>query len=187
MGGVATDRRGRTSLAGLWAAGEVACTGAHGANRLASNSLLEAAVYAARVAEDIKALPVITEPLPEPAASTSRMEQLTDASLERSLRKLMSHHVGVVRDATGLKQALREIARIERAASRMPQLRNMTTAALMITAAALKREESRGGHYRSDFPNTDPKQATRTYLTLDDARQIAAEAGKAHAPELAVA
>jgi L-aspartate oxidase len=187
MGGVATDGRGRSSIAGLWAAGEVACTGAHGANRLASNSLLEAAVYAGRVADDIKALPVITEPLPEPAASTDRMERLTDASLEQSLRKLMSDHVGVVRDAKGLKQALREIARIDRAASRMPQLRNMATAALMITAAALKREESRGGHYRSDFPKTDPRQATRTYLTLDDARRIAAESAEAHAPELAVA
>jgi L-aspartate oxidase len=187
MGGVATDARGRSSLAGLWAAGEVACTGAHGANRLASNSLLEAAVYAGRVADDIKALPVITEPLAATAASTDGMERLTDASLERSLRKLMSHHVGVVRDANGLKQALREIERIERAASRMPQLRNMATAALMIAAAALKREESRGGHYRSDFPRTDPKQAARTYLTLDDARRIAAEADDVVASELAVA
>ena len=94
----------------------------------------------------------------------------------------MSANVGVVRDGDSLKAALRDIVRIERIAARMPQLRNMATAALMVTAAALRREESRGGHYRADFPDTDPKQATRTYLTLDDARRIAAET---EAPELA--
>jgi L-aspartate oxidase len=171
MGGIATDANGRTSLAGLWAAGEVASTGAHGANRLASNSLLEAAVYAARIAEDIGG-----QSLPATAAVAAALGTETavdDAVRAQAMRKLMSSHVGVVRSGDGLRLALRKIAELERDAARLPQLRNMATAALLITAAALRRTESRGGHYRSDFPNTDPRQATRTFITLDEARGIA--------------
>jgi L-aspartate oxidase len=175
MGGVATDANGRTSLDGLWAAGEVASTGAHGANRLASNSLLEAVVYAARIAEDIgrlrpppKPVRAIEVPLGTTPVATS------DPAREQVLRRLMSSRVGVIRDRDGLSHALTEIARIERECARVPQLHNMTTAALLVTAAALRREESRGGHYRSDYPNADPAQQKRTFLTLDDARAIAA-------------
>jgi L-aspartate oxidase len=174
MGGVATDANGRTSLDGLWAAGEVASTGAHGANRLASNSLLEAVVYAARIAEDIGQLPpqkpmrFVEAPRGTTPAATS------DPVREQALRRLMSSHVGVIRDRDGMRRALTEIAGVERTWSRIPQLRNMATAALLITAAALQREESRGGHYRSDYPNVDSAQAKRTFLTLDDARAIAA-------------
>jgi L-aspartate oxidase len=174
MGGVATDANGRTSLDGLWAAGEVASTGAHGANRLASNSLLEAVVYAARIAEDIGQLPspkpmrFVAAPLGTSPAATS------DPAREQALRRLMSSRVGVIRDRDGMRHALAEIAGIERTWSRIPQLRNMATAALLITAGALQREESRGGHYRSDYPKTDPAQQKRTFLTLDDARAIAA-------------
>ena len=75
-----------------------------------------------------------------------------------------------------MRHALTEIAGIEREWSHVPQLRNMATAALLITAGAMQREERRGGHYRSDFPKTDPKQAKRTFLTLDDARRIAEQA-----------
>jgi len=99
----------------------------------------------------------------------------------------MSADVGVIRDAAGLRRALGGIARLERDAQSLPQLRNMATAALMVTAAALKREESRGGHYRSDFPKTDPKQARRTFLTLADARRIAATAETVRVGELAPA
>ena len=173
MGGVATDANGRTSLEGLWAAGEVASTGAHGANRLASNSLLEAAVYAARIAEDIAGLPPAVRPLPAPNGPA--LSAPADPAREEGLRKLMSAHAGVIRDADGLKHALREIARLERASAGTPQLRNMATAALLVTAAALRRTESRGGHYRSDFPKIDPKQAKRTFITLKDARNIAAD------------
>jgi L-aspartate oxidase len=188
MGGVATDATGRTSLDGLWAAGEVASTGAHGANRLASNSLLEAAVYAARIAEDIGGL-----------APSRRAQSATDAdppvagpaiidpAREHALRQLMSAHVGVVRNGAGLRHALVEIARLERDSARVPQLRNMATAALLVTAAALRREESRGGHYRADFPKTDPAQARRTFMRLADARAIAAAAETAGTPELAPA
>jgi L-aspartate oxidase len=97
---------------------------------------------------------------------------------EQALRKLMSAHVGVVRTGDGLKRALRKIADLEREAAHLPQLRNMATAALLITAAALRRTESRGGHYRSDCPDTDPRQATRTFITLDEARGIARPGGE---------
>jgi L-aspartate oxidase len=177
MGGVRTDANGHTSLDGLWAAGEVACTGAHGANRLASNSLLEAAVYAARIAEDIGGLasaPAVSGATLAGAAGRA----VTDAVREEALRQLMSAQVGVVRTGQGLRHALARIASLERDAARLPQLRNMATAALMISAAALRREESRGGHYRSDYPQSDPRQAQRTFITLDQARGIAASVGE---------
>jgi L-aspartate oxidase len=180
MGGVLTDANGRTSLDGLWAAGEVASTGAHGANRLASNSLLEAVVYAARIAADIARLPAS----PPSVAIVGGVSQIvTDPARERALRQLMSANVGVIRDRAGLMRALDEIARIERDCARMPQTRNMATAALMVTAAALKREESRGGHFRSDFPQTD-LPARRTFITLDEARAIAGAVSDVAAPEL---
>jgi L-aspartate oxidase len=174
MGGVATDANGRTSLEGLWAAGEVASTGAHGANRLASNSLLEAAVYAARIAEDIGGLSLPDTAARSLLAPLGVEAVVNDAVREQALRNLMSAHVGVVRNGDGLKHALRKIADLERDAAHLPQLRNMATAAQMITAAALRRTESRGGHYRSDWPKTDPKQAQRTFMTLDEVRGIAA-------------
>ena len=152
MGGVATDAHGRTSLEGLWAAGEVASTGAHGANRLASNSLLEAVVYAARIADDIAGL---AESRPSVATAGDMNQTVSDPARERALRQLMSASVGVIRDKAGLTRALSEIARIERESRHLPQTRNMATAALMVTAAALRREESRGGHFRSDFPKRD--------------------------------
>jgi L-aspartate oxidase len=181
MGGVATDARGRTSLEGLWAAGEVASTGAHGANRLASNSLLEAVVYAARIADDIAGL---AQSRPSIATAGDVNQTVSDPARERALRQIMSARVGVIRDKAGLTRALNEIARIERDCARLPQSRNMATAALMVTAAALRREESRGGHFRSDFPKTDAGQAQRTFITLDEARRIA---GGVTADELAVA
>jgi L-aspartate oxidase len=171
MGGVAVDPHGRSSVSGLWAAGEVACTGAHGGNRLASNSLLEAVVFGARIAQDIAGLQL------KPAAC-SRMEDSagTSESPERDneLRKIMSSYVGVIRNAEGLAHALTEIARIERNAS-SPVLRNMAITALLIAAAAWKRRESRGGHYRSDYPQPNAV-ARRNFMTLDGAREIAERA-----------
>ena len=178
MGGVWTDARGRTSLAGLWAAGEVASTGVHGANRLASNSLLEAVVFAARVAQDLGARPLA-------ASGMARVERFLrqplhdaggapDAAALARLRALMTRHVGVVRDGDGLGRALAEIAGIERAAA-PGVLRNMARAALLVTASALARRESRGGHFRSDYPDADPAQARRSRITLAQAREIAAD------------
>ncbi|HKA72939.1 MAG TPA: L-aspartate oxidase [Xanthobacteraceae bacterium] len=180
MGGIAVDARGRTSLAGLWAAGEVASTGAHGANRLASNSLLEAVVFAARIAEDIGGLP------PRAGARQDLVEigapVLPPPADETELRQLMTAHVGVIRTDAGLAHALREIGRIERE-SASPALRNMAVAALVIAAAAWRRRESRGGHYRSDHPAADAAQGQRTFLTLDQARALARQATEGrHAP-----
>jgi L-aspartate oxidase len=179
MGGVKTDECGRTSLNGLWAAGEVASTGAHGANRLASNSLLEAVVYAARIAEDISSLPDSPRLADPPSLPRDARQRVSDPARERKLREIMSTHVGVIRDRSGLRRALSAVARIERESAHLPQTRNMAMAALMVTAAALKREESRGGHFRSDFPRADPKHAKRTFMTLDDARDIAASVAPA--------
>jgi L-aspartate oxidase len=177
MGGIAVDQRGRTSLAGLWAAGEVASSGAHGANRLASNSLLEAVVFAARIAEDIKA----TEPgRDKTALDATDGAQRSPVENEGALRKLMSAHVGVIRDRQGLARALAGILQIERTAQ-SHALRNMATAALLVTAAAWRRRESRGAHYRLDYPATDPAQAQRTFITLDEARHIAENAALAPA------
>lgn len=177
MGGILTDANGRTSLDGLWAAGEVASTGAHGANRLASNSLLEAVVFAARIARDITGL----VPLPQaqhgwPKSSTPKIpEQPESAGDEKKLRLLMSEHVGVIRNGAGLARALAEISALE-ARAKSSVVRGMATSALMIAAAAYARTESRGGHFRSDFPNTDPAQALRSFFTLDEARAVAAHA-----------
>jgi len=172
MGGVRTDAHGRTSLGGLWAAGEVASTGVHGANRLASNSLLEAVVFAARVAEDIAgSMPGA----PTRSSSGADVRPAFPVLSVSELRAIMTRHVGVIRNGKGLAKALAGISRIEREAQ-SPSLRNMATAALVIAAAAFARRESRGAHERSDYPRTDPAQARRTFLTLADARRIAADA-----------
>jgi L-aspartate oxidase len=178
MGGVAVDARGRTSVAGLWAAGEVASSGAHGANRLASNSLLEAVVFAGRIAQDIAQMPPPRKAAPIAAGAEAGVASAQ--ADDSALRALMSADVGVIRNEEGLSRALAQIARIERTAT-SPTLRNMATAALLVTAAAWQRRESRGAHYRSDYPGTDPAQARRTFITLDDARTIAERAALASA------
>ena len=180
MGGVAVDERGRTSIPNLWAAGEVACTGVHGANRLASNSLLEAVVFGARVAQDIRSMALKAPIAPGKKDFVSAVRQ---AVQDDELRQIMARHVGVIRDAEGLARALADIARIERTATSRA-LRNMATTALLIAAAAWKRRESRGGHYRSDYPQPDPAQANRTFLALEDARAIAARAAARPVPAL---
>lgn len=173
MGGIATDVRGRTSLAGLWAVGEVASTGLHGANRLASNSLLEAVVFGARVANDIrKLLPhdrvghfVVPHRIPgsgRAADTASRKEAM------QTLRNIMTTHVGVQRSSRGLKKALAELKALEKSNANDRVLSNMLLAARLITAAALLRRESRGGHYRVDYPQTNPALAQRTFITLAD-------------------
>jgi L-aspartate oxidase len=179
MGGVHVDGAGRTSLDGLWACGEVACTGAHGANRLASNSLLEAVVFAARVAEDIHGLlpnHKMTRWLGSAEGGAPTAPEEDDETI-RILRATMSRHVGVVRDAAGLTTAL---ARIEHLSHRPhgPQVTNALIAAKLVAAAALARRESRGGHYRSDYPHLDPERAVRAYMTLDQADAAAEAATK---------
>ncbi len=186
MGGVWTDARGRTSLPGLWAAGEVASTGLHGANRLASNSLLEAAVFADRIASEISGtlLPGGFEdwqPLPDMVtpANPQRSDSLTVARL----RKLMATKVGVVRDGAGLKEALAELATLSIECDGI-DCANMLVAARMITAAALAREESRGGHCRSDCPTASPAFARRSLMTLEEVDTIIRKALTGNAPSV---
>ncbi len=173
MGGLMTDARGRTTLPGLWAAGEVACTGVHGANRLASNSLLEAIVFGARIAADI-----LAAPLPEPpprGPDIDAPETAQDEPIIEELRDLMSACVGVVRDGAGLARALTDIRRLAAQATNRNS-RNAFTTALMIASAAFARRESRGAHYRSDYPQPVEALARHSRMTLEEAERIAQEA-----------
>ena len=171
MGGISVDERARTSLPGLWAIGECASTGAHGANRLASNSLLEAVVFGARAAADVSHVALQARALTA-IAPQGRAAPLSPDALA-SLRHTMTMNVGLERNAAGLRQALETIARIECAGNNDADLRNMTATATLIAAAALRREESRGGHFRSDFPAPSEAWRHRTFLTLEDAQTAA--------------
>ncbi len=172
MGGIAVDARGRSSIDGLWAGGEVSSTGAHGANRLASNSLLEAVVYAGRIAEDIAGR-VIPAPRRLPAESSAPRNGALPALSERDLRAMMTSHVGVIRDGNRLAEAVRAFARLERDAGSLA-LRNMATAALLVAASAFMRRESRGAHDRADHAGENPALAHRTMTTLAAAGDLAA-------------
>jgi L-aspartate oxidase len=170
MGGVQTDLDGRTSLPGLFAAGEVACTGVHGANRLASNSLLEGLVFGARAG---RAMSAAQRQLPEDGAVESEHQQAAarsshgDGSIDAArVQALMWQHVGLFRQRGGLEAALAELepawaslsARLRNGEVRDAagwQTANLLTVARLIARAALRREESRGGHYRSDFAERD--------------------------------
>jgi L-aspartate oxidase len=145
MGGIAAGTDGRTSLPGLFAVGECASTGVHGANRLASNSLLEAAAFGRRTGRAAALeTPGVGETLPVTVAPDLSPDAL------QALRNAMSDGAGVVRDAAGLGATLAVVARLEAAAPGALPL----VAARLIAEAALARRESRGGHYRSDYPAT---------------------------------
>jgi L-aspartate oxidase len=163
MGGVKTDVHGRTTLPSLYAAGEAACTGVHGANRLASNSLLEGLVFGVSTADTMVAEAPLAEPGSMPAVQAAMAGATSDAATERwitELRDLMWKYAGLLRDAAGLHEAQRALASL---ATSMPkglsrralEARNLHTVAELIVAAALGREESRGAHYRNDFPQRD--------------------------------
>jgi L-aspartate oxidase len=172
MGGVETDLDGRTSVPGLYAAGEVACTGVHGANRLASNSLLEGLVFGARAAAAMRgpvaaarprSAEVVAWPVPEARPN------IVPAAFE--VRDLMWRQAGLLRDRTGLARAVARLlgwtgalaaARPKNAGD--PEFRrvdSLVTVGLMLARAALRREESRGGHFRADFPSRDDLHWTR--------------------------
>lgn len=167
MGGVVVDQQGHTTLDGLWSAGEAACTGLHGANRLASNSLLEALVYGASAGEgasreaaamaDSFSPPLLHNPSAKPM-----VEPLDLADIRNSLKSLMWRNCGVRRDGDGLREAADDIERWRRYV--LPrqfadptgwELQNMLCLARLMIRAALTREETRGSHFRTDFPQTN--------------------------------
>ncbi|MFI7481350.1 L-aspartate oxidase [Kocuria sp. M1R5S2] len=187
MGGVATDDRGRTGVRGLYAVGECAATGVHGANRLASNSLLEGAVFGARTAD------VLAADLRRPVAGTARLvvrgaepgllaapsEQGADFD-RGTFQAAMWAGAGVLRDRAGLEALDRHLAGLRTPAARpVPgapaparaelENRNLLTVGRAVVAAALHRTESRGAHFREDFPAPDPEQARRTAWRLERA------------------
>ena len=174
IGGVATDAAGRTSLPGLWAAGEVTATGLHGANRLASNSLVEGLVYGAACGRGAgmaaaampSSLTVPAIPRPERVAKPDGF--LDAADVTNSLRALMVRKMGIVRDHANLTDALSDIQfwcnyvlGREFDSRAGWELQNLLTVARLMTEAALTREESRGTHYRSDYPKRDDDQWLR--------------------------
>ncbi len=164
MGGVVTDLAGRASLSRLYACGEVSRTGVHGANRLASNSLLEGLVFAERVARDLATVPPAeTTNLP---AGGWRVPLLTDRGAAQvaadSVRRIMWDGAGIVRTAKGLRTCVEEIITIgQRLPDGATEETNMVDTALLIAEAALLRKESRGGHFRKDFPKAKRKWQRR--------------------------
>jgi len=181
MGGVRTDLEGRTSLPGLYAAGEVACTGVHGANRLASNSLLEGLVYGARAAQDmreqLRAESKRTAGASPQVAGASGNGQAGDVEkFIQKVQSLMWEHVGVVRDGKALQQVVLELRVLQERAPSLGDRRsneavNILQAGLLIARSALAREESRGAHYRLDHPlKNDVKYRKHSVVTGDNIR-----------------
>jgi len=158
MGGVWSDLEGRSTVAGLYAAGEVACTGVHGANRLASNSLLEAVVFGLRAGRAMRC-----HAHESISGNPGRPAILAPITTERAVRELTWEHCGIVRDRTGLETAINTLGRAEWEPAKPTlariELRNIHQVAALIAECALWREESRGAHYRTDFPEKRPEFA----------------------------
>jgi L-aspartate oxidase len=191
-GGVRTDRHGRTTVPGLYACGEVACTGVHGANRLASNSLLEGLVYAERIAADIAAgraadgpSPRVPAPAPEPAGPG---HPLLPPEARLALQRIMTEGAGVVRSAASLRTAAERLERLrtevlaafdEHGKTAEPgvdtwEATNLLCVARALVAAALLREETRGCHWREDHPERDDDAWRRhVVVTLTPGRTLA--------------
>jgi L-aspartate oxidase len=159
MGGVATDAWGRATLDGLSAVGECASSGAHGANRLASNSLLESVVFAHRIADRLRESESASDTHTQPTTIPPMLPQEARAEL----RGLMQTHAGVVREGAGLSHALDRVDML----ANQHGAANALVAARLILSAALAREESRGSHFRSDYP--DAGEQKRTFVTRGDA------------------
>ncbi len=186
MGGVATDLEGRTSLEGLYAAGEVAATGVHGANRLASNSLLEGLVYGARAGASVRRHSCSPPPKPKPVSSRrqeldSPQQMASGASTDdvdtsqtvKQLREILWEKVGIIREQHGLADAVSQLAALS-VKEPIPlerecyEAHNMLTVARLIAASALARRESRGAHYRTDMPFKDDSTPPRHSFVKKD-------------------
>ena len=162
MGGIAVDAEGRSSLRGLWACGEAASTGLHGANRLASNSLTEAVVFAGAVAESVAGASFARGAPPRPPKAPP-------AADPAAVRPILSAAAGVMRNGDDLAQAVASLAPLALGAG---PCADPAAVALMIAVAALQRRESRGAHCRADFPDK-ASEARRTTLRLDSALAFA--------------
>jgi L-aspartate oxidase len=175
-GGVLTDLFGQTSIPGLYATGEVACSGVHGANRLASNSLLEAVVFACHAAQQVikeprRPLPRKSPAPPEPVGSYSEEEWVLISHDRFQIRKMMWDYVGIVRSTLRLERAKRRVELIRsevddlcrrvRLTPGLVELRNIALVANLIIRSALRRKESRGLHYTTDYPSPDDSRPPR--------------------------
>jgi L-aspartate oxidase len=169
MGGVRTNLHGETAIEGLYACGEVACAGVHGANRLASNSLLDGLVFGGRIVERILSRPAAPKPNPHFAYSGRREARPVDyPALREELQAHMSTHVGLSREAEGLERTLEFFRRheyLELCPAQTPEAfetRNLFQIGALVTEAAAARRESRGGHMRADYP--EPRECWRKHI-----------------------
>jgi len=180
-GGVTSDLHGRTSLPGLWVIGETACTGLHGANRLASNSLLEGLVFARRAADklegsihELRSRPQPNVPDWEIGAAAPSAEEVIVSHNWDEIRRAMWSYVGIVRSDSRLRRAARRVALLEEEIREYYwkhlvtrdslELRNIQTVAELIIASAASRRESRGLHYTIDYPDTLPDGGQDTVI-----------------------
>jgi L-aspartate oxidase len=158
MGGIAVDSEGRSTVQGLWACGEAARTGLHGANRLASNSLMEAIVCAQWVAASVGGVSAGPHVVPRAEATASAVDPA-------AVRPILTQGLGVLRDRDGIERAIRSLSPLARGQGATS---DAALVGLMIAVAAVKREESRGGHFRTDFPDSAPS-AVPSSLTRTEA------------------
>ena len=176
MGGIRTDLWGRSSLPGLYAAGEVTCTGVHGANRLASNSLLEGLVFGARAGEtafqDSKDIDITSFKYEPVSSDASNGAGIVSTAVRKRVKRTMWERVGILRDRDSLERGLEEFDQIL-ASSLGSASRNFVTLAKLVATAALWREESRGGHFRTDFP--EAKDEFRVHSIQQLGKSIATE------------
>ncbi len=166
MGGIRVNNWGETNIAGLFAAGEVACTGVHGANRLASNSMLEVVVFSKRIMEKTRKEAKTEAPVKEArthcSLSQKRVSKAVPAPSLSALQRLHWNKVGIIRNQECLTEAADTLAAWQKS---LPQptdrhsyeLNNLVLTGRLVTEAALLRKESRGAHFRSDFPQSSPK------------------------------
>jgi L-aspartate oxidase len=176
MGGIRTDLWGRSTVAGLYAAGEVSCTGVHGANRLASNSLLEGLVFGARAGEAAVRENAVSNSrsasLAYDSAEVSGDGQSIATAVKKRVKRVMWERVGILRDAASLNRAIKEFQQISEA-HLSTSSRNFVTLAKLVAVAALWREESRGGHFRSDFPEQQEKWRVHSVQRMGSAMSTA--------------
>lgn len=165
MGGIKTDVYGRTNIKGFYACGESACTGIHGANRLASNSLLEGLVFGKRISEEVNEVIKSSGKYEKPVIKYNNDKKKRDFNSREyisKIQKMMTKNVGIIRSKQGLEEALSLVKKVADMADDTlnetlsdVELQNVITSATLVINAAIEREESRGAHYRTDFPEKD--------------------------------